>query len=127
MPVRYVKGDLPEEADAAAIREFDLQKRFHLTVAALSDRLGLTPPRCKALRDHLGIDGDETCRHVFEFGSQKHPRYSDKAVGEIKKARDSLDLEAIWESHRPAPVGRRLPACQEPGCAKATRKKGKAG
>ncbi|RBJ05243.1 hypothetical protein DRA43_12335 [Micromonospora provocatoris] len=117
MPVRYVKGNVPEGADAAAIREFDLQKRYHLTVAGLAQRLGLTPPRCKALRDHLGVDGDAAYRHVFEFGSQKHPRYSDNALRDLKKAAETLDLDAIWESHRSGRGAGKRAECTQPGCA----------
>jgi hypothetical protein len=116
MPVRYVKGDSAEGAGAAAIREFDLQKRFHISTAELSDLLGLTPPRCKALRDHLGIDADDACRHVFEFGSQKHQRYSDKAVVDLRKSLTLVDMDEIWNSHgvrRGKVVGQ---GCKQPGC-----------
>lgn len=117
MPVRYVKGDAEAENDVAAIREFDLQKRFHVAAAELAKRLGLTQPRCKALRDHLGIDRNETCCHVFEFGSQKHPRFSDKAVVEMKRSLESLDMNAIWEVHRPGSGARSTPLCSQPGCS----------
>jgi uncharacterized protein DUF3644 len=114
MPVQYVKGG--DGGNAAAIREVDLQKRFHVPVGDLAKLLSLTPPRCKALRDHTGIDKDDTCSHVFEFGSQKHLRYSDKAVVSLKQSVADVDMEAIWLAHRPIRKGAKGPACNQPGC-----------
>lgn len=53
-PVRYIGGDDP--ADAAAVRELDLQKKFYLGAADLAKKVGLSQPKAKALRAHLGID-----------------------------------------------------------------------
>jgi len=79
LPVRLVRdGDAGEVVDAAAVREVDLQKKFHWSPFDLADKLNISRPRATALREHLGIDKDPDCLHVFEFGSQKHPRYSDK-------------------------------------------------
>jgi hypothetical protein len=60
-------------AAAAAVREVDLQKKFHMQASELAKAVGMTPPKCGALRTHLdlGIDGDDSCRHVFEFKRQK--------------------------------------------------------
>jgi hypothetical protein len=117
MPVQYVNGD--DGGTAAAIREVDLQKRFHVPAANLAKLLNLSSPRCKALRDHTGIDKDETCSHVFEFGSQKHLRYSDKAVLTLKQSVVDIDVEAIWLAHRPTRKGAKAPACDQPGCVSA--------
>lgn len=97
-PVRYIGGDDP--ADAAAVRELDLQKKFYLGAAELAKKLGLTPPKAKALRVHLGIDEDLNCLHVFEFGSSHHPRFSDNAFRQMREALDNLDIEDIWQAHR---------------------------
>src|SRR5690606_14325632 len=97
-PVRYIGGDDP--ADAAAVRELDLQKKFHLGAAELAQKLGLTQPKAKVLRDHLGIDEDVNCRHVFEFGSAKHPRFSDNAFRRMREALNDLDIEELWRARR---------------------------
>lgn len=47
-PVRYIGGDDP--ADAAAVRELDLQKKFYLGAADLAKKVGLSQPKAKALR-----------------------------------------------------------------------------
>jgi len=117
LPVRLVRdADGGEIVDAAAVREVDLQKKFRWSPFDLADKLSISRPRATALRDHLGIDKDPDCLHVFEFGSQKHPRYSDYALTRMREANAGQDMDAIWESHRP---GRRLtprPSCSQPDC-----------
>jgi hypothetical protein len=97
-PVRFVSGDDPEQA--AAVRELDLQKKFHMQASQLAQKVGLTGPKAAALRRHLGIDGDKDSTHVFEFGSQKIRCYSDNA---LRKMKDSLKVESIddiWAAQR---------------------------
>jgi hypothetical protein len=123
LPIRLVReGDSGEVMDAAAVREVDLQKKYHRSPFDLADKLGVSRPRATALREHLGIDTDPDCLHVFEFGSQKHPRYSDNALTRMREAAGSQDMDAIWEAHG---TGRRTsprPVCTQPGCARATAK-----
>ena len=83
-PVRFIAADDP--ADAAAVREIDLQKRFHMSATRLAELLKLTLPKSHALRQHLGIDKDKDCMHVFKFGSSKHPRFSDTALKRMREA-----------------------------------------
>lgn len=93
-PVRYVGGDDP--AAAAAVREIDLRKKFHLQAQPLAQAVGLTPPKAKVLRNHLGIDADPNCSHVFEFGSQKIRCFSDNAVRRLKDALPNVNMEQLW-------------------------------
>lgn len=97
-PVRYIGGDDP--ADAAAVRELDLQKKFHTRAADLASKIGLTVPKANALRAHLGIDDDPTCRHVFEFGSQKIACFSDNAISRMTEALAEVDMGEIWRARR---------------------------
>lgn len=99
-PVRYIGGDDP--AEAAAVRELDLQKKFHLRASELAKKIGLTVPKANVLRTHLGVDLDPSCRHVFEFGAQKIPCFSDTA---LKKMKDWLAVKEnsiadIWKGRR---------------------------
>ena len=75
--------------------------------------------RAPALREHLGIDNDPDCIHVFEFGSQRHPRYSDNALTRMRDAKANQDMDAIWKSHGPGRRSRPRPSCSQPDCAKA--------
>ena len=120
LPVRLVRdGDGGEAVDAAAVREVDLQKKFHWSPFELADKLRISRPRATALREHLGIDKDLDCRHVFEFGSQKHPRFSDNALTRMRDALAIQDLDAIWNSHGPDHRLKPRPACSQPDCADA--------
>ncbi|OAM79016.1 hypothetical protein [Devosia elaeis] len=97
-PVRYIGGDDPGEA--AAVRELDLQKKFHSRASELAQKLGITMPKSKLLRAHLGIDDDASCRHVFEFGAQKIPCFSDNAVRKMKDwlSAEENDIEELWNN-----------------------------
>jgi hypothetical protein len=83
-PVRLIGADDPTEA--AAVREVDLQKRFHLSETPLAKVLKLTPHKSHALRQKLGIDADQQCMHTFTFGKSKHPRFSDNATTRMREA-----------------------------------------
>lgn len=99
--VRFVSGDDPE--GAAAIREVDLQKKYHWSPSALAEKLGLTINKAKAVRDFLRTDENPANVMVFEFGSQKHPRYSDNALRELREA---ISPELVEQAWRERPRGR---------------------
>jgi hypothetical protein len=96
-PVKLVGPD--EEAEGAAIREVDLQRKYHWSPGELADKLALTLPRSIALRRHLGIDDDPSCRHDFVFGSQTHCRFSDNALTKMRDALGSVDMDEVWRLH----------------------------
>jgi hypothetical protein len=116
LPIQLVKADEP--VDAAAVRVVDLQRKYHRRPSDLAAAVGLSPPRAGALRAHLGIDSDENCRHVFEFDSQKHVRYSDNAYTRMRDAlTDGVDMGAVWAAHGRTRRRAPRPACTQPGCA----------
>lgn len=118
LPVRLVRdADGGEVVDVAAVREVDLQRKFHWSPFDLADKLSISRPRATALREHLGIDKDADCLHVFEFGSQKHPRYSDNALTRMREAIANQDMDAIWNSHRPGRRSKPRPPCSQSDCA----------
>lgn len=102
-PVQYVGGDDP--AAAAAVREIDLRKKFHLQATPLAEKVGLSPPRAKVLRVHLGIDEDPSCSHLFEFGSQKIRCFSDNAVAKMTAALGEVDMKQLWAIRNDPPKG----------------------
>lgn len=125
--VRFVKkGDaLPvvytsdPDAEAAAIRTVDLEKKFHMGAHDLADRGGVGRARATALRRHLGLDDDgDHFSHVFRFGSQKHRRYSDNALKAMREVMGVVDMEKVWVAHRTIPVNQKTvpPPCDQPGC-----------
>lgn len=97
-PVTFVPADDPSAA--AAVRELDLQRKYHWTATALAAKLGLTWPKATALRRELGVDDNDACRHEFVFGAAKHVQYSDNAYRKMQKALDDgIDLDDVWARH----------------------------
>lgn len=100
-PVRFVSGDDPQAA--AAIREVDLQRKYYMSPSQLADKVKLTTAKSKAVRDFLGIDADDANVMVFEFGSQKHPRYSDNALRAMKDAITPELVDQAWRQRQGRP------------------------
>lgn len=99
-PVKFVASDDPQ--GVAAVREVDLQKKFHMGATNLAAAVKLTAPRALALRRHLKIDEDPACRHTFRFGKAKHERFSDNARNKMKAALDGgIDMDEVWNTCRP--------------------------
>lgn len=98
-PVRYASGDDLEEA--AAVREVDIRKKFHMRAGDLAKAVKLTEPKSKALRWHLRIDEAPDCLHVFEFGKSSFACFSDNAKNKMKQAlADGLDMTAVWKAYK---------------------------
>lgn len=95
-PVRYLGGDDP--ADFAAVRELDLQKKFHSSATQLAETLAITRPKSLLLRNTLGIDRDATCSHVFVFDSQSIRRFSDNAVRKMKEWLAANSIDELWKA-----------------------------
>lgn len=108
-PVTFVSADDP--ARAAAVREVDLQRKYHRSANELADAVGLSRNKATALRRYLGIDEDKNCRHVFEFGSQKIVRYSDNSYRRMKAALDDgVDMADVWAKYGWGGRGRKSPS-----------------
>ena len=92
-PVKFIPADDP--TDAAAVREVDLQKKFHISPTRMAELLKINTVQACRLRRGTGIEGDPSCHHVFTFGKTKHPRYSDSA---LIRMRDALAAAAEHSS-----------------------------
>lgn len=97
-PVRFSSGDDPE--GAAAIRELDLQKKYHWSATTLAQKLKLSRPKTKAVRDYLGIDDDPANAMVFQFGATKHLRFSDNALRRLQEEINPQLVEEAWRCRR---------------------------
>jgi len=97
-PVRFIGSDDPTEA--AAVREVDLQRKYHWAATPLAQRLDMDTGRLKAVRWKLGIEDDPTCTHDFVFGSQSIRRYSDNALTRIVEALPGMDVDAVRREYR---------------------------
>lgn len=99
-PVHFIAADDPHEA--AAVREVDLQRKYHLSNAKLAEKLGLTRPRVSALRKGLAPSTATTAaRTSSAFYSQRHLRFSDNALRRLQNGVEPLDMAEVWEKHEP--------------------------
>ncbi|HUA31682.1 MAG TPA: hypothetical protein VMC03_22580 [Streptosporangiaceae bacterium] len=115
-PVRYIAD---ESVPAAAVRQVDLQRKYHRTATELARAVGLTQPVACALRCHLGIDADPDCYHDFVFGKSRHRAYSDNAYQKMKDAAETLDVTAVWKAHRAGRGGTPTQPCDLEDCRAA--------
>jgi hypothetical protein len=107
-PVRYVAGDDP--AEVAAIRTIDLQRRFRYSPHEIAVHTELKDHQFYAVRQSLDLDNDTMSSFVFEFGSQKHKRYSDDAIRKVREFVGSgklPDAVAAYNARRPRRAAQR--------------------
>ncbi|WP_410582514.1 DUF3644 domain-containing protein [Amycolatopsis sp. lyj-108] len=112
-PVRYVAD---ESVPAAAIRTVDLLKKYHRSANELASALGLTTARGTALRRHLGLAEDGPDSHLFELGAVRQRRYSDNAFTAMRDAMATIDMEAVWQAHKPRGRSTSQIPCPVNGC-----------
>ena len=107
VPVRLVGPD--EGPGSGAIREVDLEKKFHWSKTALARKLALSTGRCKALRWWLGVDEEaerENCYHDF-LGTAALRQYSDSAYTRMRGAiRQGVDVDRVYREYRAGGYGR---------------------
>jgi hypothetical protein len=116
-PVRYITDST---TPAAAVREVDLQRKYYLSRAKLAERVGVNTNESMALRRHLGIDDDINCCHIFKFGSQEYPSFSDNAITKMTDALVAIDVAVVAHAHRKGGPG----VCDQPGCQGALQQVG---
>ncbi|MGC4994182.1 DUF3644 domain-containing protein [Nocardia salmonicida] len=112
-PVRYIAD---EAVPAAAVREVDLLKKYHYSATELAESVGITTSRSTALRRHLGLDEDGPFSHLFELGSVRQRRYSDNAFKAMREALTTIDMEAVWQAHKPQGRSPKPAICPVPNC-----------
>ena len=99
-PVQFVASDDPQ--GVAAVREVDLQKKFHMGATDLrkggeADRPpGALPPALPQDRRRSVVSPH------FRFGKAKHDRFSDNARNKMKAVLDDgIDMDEVWNECRP--------------------------
>ena len=98
-PVQLVKEG-EGNGTVVAVKRVNELGFYNLGARELAVKLGLTPPRSRALIDHLGLRDDPGCFMEIRIGSVRHPRYSFNA---IKKMEDALKVECmdkVWAEYR---------------------------
>jgi hypothetical protein len=99
-PVRLART--PEEVEQAVFyREVNPQDRYPMVLGQLAKHLGITAPRTLALVKHLGIQADPQCFQPIKFRSSAYKCYSLRALERLRAALQTVDMEQVWDQHRP--------------------------
>jgi hypothetical protein len=103
-PVHLVPEGTPG-ATVVAVKRVDELSFYSLNVTALAVKLEISLPKTLALIKELNLIANSEYYKEFVIGKTRFKRYSPKALDHIKKALPSLNLDQIWQRHRP--TGRR--------------------
>lgn len=98
-PVRFAETE-DESENAAIMREVDVTERYPFSVTRLAELSGVTTPKAGALIWKLGIKEDPDSFHEIQIGKSRFPRYSHKALKELRSAVSSLDIDEVWKQYR---------------------------
>ena len=83
-----------------ALRKVNELGYYSLGAKQLAEKVGLTPPKCRAVIDHLGLREDADCFKEFRIGKSTHGRYAPAAIGRINAAVEAEPIERIWARDR---------------------------
>lgn len=84
-----------------AVKRVDELGYYSLTPTQLARKVGLTPPKSRAVVDFLGLREDSEFFKNFKMGKQVHARFSQKAILRIKEALETNSIDDIWARFRP--------------------------
>jgi len=74
---------------------------YSLGLYQLAKKVGLTAPRTLALVKHLKLQDSDEFFQEIRIGKTAHKRYSAKALNALKEALDTVDMDEVWQEHRP--------------------------
>ena len=83
-----------------ALRRVDELGYYSLGAKQLAEKLGLTPPKCRAVIDHLKLREDIECFKEFRIGKSTYGRYAPAAIQRIDAALEAEPIEQIWARDR---------------------------
>ena len=104
-PVQLLKEG--EGAAVVAVRRVDELSYYSLGARDLAEKVGLSPPKSRAVVDHLGLREDPDCFKEFKISGVIHARYSPKAIKKIKGALEAESIDDIWAADREKRKGAR--------------------
>jgi hypothetical protein len=99
-PVTIVPEGTPGMT-VVAVRRVDELSFYSLGLKDLAEKLHLPQPRTLAVIRELKLQEDAEFFKKFTIGKQQHKRYSPKALDRIHRALSQLDLEEVWQRHKP--------------------------
>ncbi len=98
-PVQLLKEGEGKGA-VVAVRRVNELDFYSLSPQRLAEHVGLTPPKSRALVDHLGLRNDPDYFKEIKIGRVTHALYSRKAIKEMKDALSTESIDTIWSAYR---------------------------
>lgn len=98
-PVQLLKEDGGTGA-VIAVRRVDELGYYSLGAKDLAKKVGLTPPKSRAVVDHIGLRGEPDCFKEFKISGVTHARYSPEAIKRIQSAIENQSIDEIWAAYR---------------------------
>jgi hypothetical protein len=96
VPVQLVPEGTPG-ASVIAVRRVNELGFYNLDRDQLAEHVGLTGPKTTAVIRYLDLKNDPNYCKEIVIGKSKFCRYSQNAIGRIKKALDEKPIQEIWQ------------------------------
>ena len=100
IPVQLVPEGTPG-ATVVAIKRVNELDFYNLSHTQLAENVGLTSPKASVIVRHLKLKEDiKYCKQIT-IGKSKFDRYSQEAINKIKEELPKINIEELWQKHRP--------------------------
>lgn len=99
-PVHLVKEG-SSGATIVSVKRIDQTSYYSLFAKDLASKLKISEPRLFAVIKVLKIKDIKEFYKEFKFGRAIHKRYSPKALDYLHRKIPELDLDKVWQDHRP--------------------------
>jgi hypothetical protein len=73
---------------------------YNLGRDQMAEHLGLSGPKTTALISHVKIKDDAESYRRFTLGKSSFDRYSQKAVGRMREALKTADMDRVWSEYQ---------------------------
>ena len=79
------------------VNELDV---YSLGPKLLAEKVGLTPPKCRAVIDHRQLERNPDLFKLIKVGRTSYSRYSPKAIKVIEETLETESIDEIWAGYR---------------------------
>ncbi len=100
-PVHLVPEGTPG-AMIVSVKRVNELDYYSLGLKDLAEKLGLNQPRTLALVVHLDLQSSTEHFKTVQIGRVVFNRYSQKALSALQEALKTVDMEKVWQLHKPS-------------------------
>lgn len=88
-------------ATVLAVKRVNELDYYSLGLHDIAEKIGLGPNKTLAIVKHLGLQNSPDHFKEVKLGNSRFKRYSAKALDKMAKELPGLDIDVIWEKHKP--------------------------